>query len=47
MKYFLVLLFTVLLTWAMRLGDPIAMCLALFGFIFMFGLTDQLENENI
>ena len=45
MKLFIITLFTVLLTLAMRMGDLYAMGLSLIGFLIMFYFVEELENE--
>lgn len=45
MKLFIIALFTVLLTIAMRMGDPYAMGLSFLGFLIMFKFVEDLENE--
>jgi hypothetical protein len=46
MTTFIVLLFTVLLTMAIRMGDLFAMLLCLAGFLVMFIFAEELESRE-
>jgi hypothetical protein len=48
MTTFIVLLFTVLLTLAMRMGDVFAMVLCFVGFLVMFMFAEEYDSrENL
>lgn len=48
MTTFIVLLFTVLLTLAMRMGDMFAMMLCMAGFLVMFIFAEEYDSrENL
>jgi hypothetical protein len=48
MTTFIVLLFTVLLTLAIRMGDMFAMLLCLVGFLVMFVFAEEYDSrENL
>lgn len=46
MKYANFFIFWMLLTWAFSLGDPIAMLLAIAGFLFMHTMIEDLFDET-